>query len=140
LGSFIFKDNRDKFNKEFEEKLDGVLMAVGAFVESEAKEELENDPRRIDTGRLRNSISFATKKSHQSPRYTSHDGHDVVREEDGAKESDVDEKNVVVVGTRVEYAMHIHEGTTQLTPNRFLKNAITKNEKQILDFFKKNLR
>ena len=34
-----------------------VLESIGLFVEGEAKLELEADPRRIDTGNLRNSIT-----------------------------------------------------------------------------------
>lgn len=82
--------------------VEAALTAIGLFLEGEAKLQLENDPRRVDTGRLRNSIANA------------------VRADEGA----------VYIGTNVEYAPYVHEGTVKMAANRFLRNAIEKNEAQ----------
>lgn len=79
------------------------LEEAGQHLESEAKKELDNDPRRIDTGRLRNSIT-----------------HQLAAEEQAQ-----------YVGTNVEYAIYVHEGTRRMAPNRFLRNAFEKNTEQI---------
>lgn len=57
MSDFKFTDNSDKFINEMANKVDKALTAVGVHIEGEAKEELENSPRRIDTGTLRNSIT-----------------------------------------------------------------------------------
>lgn len=84
------------------------LESIGIHIEGEAKEELENTPRRIDTGNLRNSI---THEVHQSEK-------------------------CVVIGTNVNYAHYVHEGTVNMAPNRFLKNAVERNKDQITQFLK----
>lgn len=107
-----FEDNSDKFKTAMSAKIPAILEAVGIHVEGEAKDELENDPRRIDTGNLRNSIS-----------------HQVVETEEA-----------VYVGTNVEYGIYVHEGTVRMAPNRFIKNAVVKNEKQIREYIEKGLK
>lgn len=88
------------------------LEAVGLFVEGEAKLELEADPRRIDTGRLRNSITHVTEGDEQA----------------------------VYIGTNVEYAPYVHEGTRRMEPNRFLKNAVVNNTTQIKTYVENELK
>lgn len=88
------------------------LEEAGLFLEGEAQAELENDPRRIDTGRLRNSISHAPGGEGEYVEY---------------------------VGTNVEYAPYVHEGTRRMTANRFLKNAFEKNMDQIKEKLKQAL-
>lgn len=79
------------------------LFGLGLHLEGEAREELENDPRRVDTGRLKGSIS-----------------------------SEVDQSTLTLyVGTNTEYAGYVHDGTHRMAPNRFLKNAFVHNEDQI---------
>lgn len=84
------------------------LTEAGLHLEGEAKEELENPPRRVDTGNLRNSIA-----------------NQVAPDEDA-----------VYVGTNVEYALYVHEGTSKMAPNRFLKNAFERNAGQLKDKLK----
>lgn len=98
-----FVDNSDKVMAEFQKQAATALEAVGLHIEGEAKEELENPPRRVDTGNLKNSIS-----------------HEVVSKE-----------NAVYIGTNVEYGIYVHEGTVRMAPNRFLRNAVTRNEEQV---------
>lgn len=83
---------------EMEAKIPVALAAVGGQAAFYCAEELENSPRRVDTGRLKNSINFR-----------------------------VQEKEVQI-GTNVEYAIYVHEGTSRgMTPNRFLKNGMEMN-------------
>ena len=105
-------NHRDEVEQAMNQALERALEGVGIFVESEAKDELENDPRRIDTGNLRNSIT-----------------HDVVESEQS-----------VYVGTNVEYGIYVHEGTVRMSPNRFLKNAVERNTDQIKDYIKDALK
>ena len=79
------------------------LTEAGLHLQGQSAKELENDPRRIDTGNLRNSISFEV----------------------------VESEKACYVGTNVEYGPYVHEGTRRMAPNRFLKNAFDRNEDQI---------
>ena len=86
------------------------LTACGLHLEGEAAEELENPPRRVDTGRLKGSISSAV---------------------DG---------DTLYVGTNVEYAGYVHNGTRRMAPNSFLKNAFVHNVDQIKDYLESELK
>lgn len=84
------------------------LEAAALQAESYAKLELENDPRRIDTGNLRNSINHTVDSSEPA----------------------------AYIGTNVEYGIYVHEGTSRMKPNRFLRNAVEKNGKQLIQIIK----
>ena len=105
-------DNSDKFKSELAEKIPIILEAVGIHLEGESKDELENDPRRVDTGNLRNSISHAVDE--QEP--------------------------ALYVGTNVDYGIYVHEGTQRMAPNRFLKNAMERNEAQVREYIENKLK
>ena len=111
MANIRINDHSAEYLKDVSNALDAALEAVGIHVEGEAKEELENTPRRIDTGNLRNSITYEV----------------------------VDAERVVYVGTNVEYGIYVHEGTSKMAPNRFLKNAVDRNKEQITDYIKKSL-
>ena len=96
-------DHSDEYRRHLLEQLPAALEAIGIHIEGEAKEELENTPRRIDTGNLRNSITHEVSES----------------------------ENAVYVGTNVEYALYVHEGTSRMEANRFLTNAVDRNRDQI---------
>lgn len=59
--SFTLTDNSGLFKAAKDEDIARALEAAGIHLEGEAKDELENDPRRVDTGRLKNSISHAVQ-------------------------------------------------------------------------------
>lgn len=104
-------DNRDEVLSVLVDKIQTALEAVGLQAEGNAKLELENDPRRIDTGRLRNSITHTV------------------------------DDNTVYIGTNVEYGIYVHEGTTYpngggMRPNRFLKNALADHTNEYEDIIK----
>ena len=107
-----YTDNSDKFKAELNRKIPAILEAIGIHLEGESKDELENAPRRIDTGNLRNSVSHAVRGEEQA----------------------------VYIGSNVEYGVYVHEGTVRMSPNRFLKNAVEKNEKQIKEYIERELK
>lgn len=107
-----YTDNSEKFKAELNRKIPAILEAIGIHLEGESKDELENAPRRIDTGNLRNSVSHAVSGEEQA----------------------------VYIGSNVEYGIYVHEGTVRMSPNRFLKNAVEKNEKQIKEYIERELK
>lgn len=103
MSDVTINDHSAEYLNDVDAALDRALEAIGIHIEGEAKEELENTPRRIDTGNLRNSIANEV----------------------------VDSEKAVYVGTNVEYALYVHEGTVNMAPNRYLKNAVERNQDQI---------
>ena len=110
--NFAITDNSGAFIDAKNESVIRALEGVGLFLEGECADELENDPRRVDTGRLKGSITHAPVTGPQ-----------------------------VTVGTNVEYGIYVHEGTSRMKANPFLKNGFERNmdqvEKHIVDELKK---
>lgn len=86
------------------------MEAIGIHLEGEAADELENSPRRVDTGRLKGSITHSS-----------------------------DDRSVTV-WTNVEYAIYVHFGTRKMDANAFLKNAFEHNMDQIREYIISELR
>lgn len=86
------------------------METIGLHLEGEAADELENSPRRVDTGRLKGSITHASDDSS------------------------------VTVGTNVEYAIYVHFGTRKMDANAFLKNAFERNMDQVREYILNALR
>lgn len=74
------------------------MLRRGQRVETAAKRRISHSPRRIDTGRLRASITAQPIRKGGVP---------------GAR-----------VGTSVEYALYVHDGTRYMIPNPFLRDAL----------------
>lgn len=72
-------DNTDKFKDAMQDAVTRALEAIGIQAEGYSKLELENSPRRIDTGNLRNSITHVART----------------------------DEDAVYVGTNVEYAAFV---------------------------------
>lgn len=99
MASVKIVDNSSIFKTAKDEAVARALEAIGIQAEGNAKLELENTPRRIDTGNLRNSISYSVQSNEEA----------------------------VYIGTNVEYAPYVHDGTMKMAANRFLKNAAERN-------------
>lgn len=144
-----FTDHTDDVLNLMYDRVKKGLYAVGMHLEGEAKEELENTPRRIDTGLLRNSITFAL--SGEAPQIKSYHGDNPSRHNQveavpigrysGAAPNDPKDAQAVYIGTNVEYAPYVHEGVQQhMEPNRFLKNAVERNKDQIKKYLEQALK
>lgn len=145
---------------------DAVLVALdaaGLQGATLARMELQNTPSRIDTGLLRNSITWAVSgKAPKMGSYRASDTHtadspSVVRRGlvgkpappprsgtySGTAPDDPEGQKAVYIGTNVEYAYYVHEGTDRMAPNRFLKKALENNkaelEKIIGDVLRKSM-
>ena len=74
------------------------VTIISQYCADDCADELEKSPRRVDTGRLKNSIH-----------------------------GEVEDGDTAVVSTNVEYAIYVHEGTRKMAANRFIRNGITNN-------------
>lgn len=87
-------DNSKEILEALGEQIGVALAAIGAEAEGYAK---ENCP--VDTGRLRNSISFATSTAHENTDTPKQSGDDDMH--------GTPEEGAVYIGTNVEYAEQI---------------------------------
>ena len=80
----------------------------------------------VDTGRLRASISFITptdKGGSGQPK--------PANAQAGDELTGTAEENSVVVGSNVEYAEHVHNGTSRMAGRPFLREGIDKTKDQM---------
>lgn len=96
-----------KFNQkaidEITKTIETRLLAVGELVTNEARNYAsgKNGGPNVDTGRLRASINYQA------------------------------EKDMVKIGTNVEYAPYLEYGTSRMTPKPFLRPALDSKREQI---------
>lgn len=108
MANVKITDNTQQFKAAMDDAVNRALEAIGIQAEGYAKLELENSPRRVDTGNLRNSITHSVNN----------------------------DENAVYIGTNVEYGIYVHEGTVKMEANRFLKNAVEKNKGEYVEIAK----
>lgn len=102
------------FSKTLSELENAVYKAatiISQYCADDCADELEHSPRRVDTGRLKNSIK-----------------------------GEVEDRDTVVVGTNVEYAIYVHEGTRYMAANRFLRNGVINNMDEYKEILEKCLK
>ena len=140
----IVVDNSEAVLNELQQKMTKALTAASIQVVNYATLELDNNPRRIDTGLLKNSITYAlggegtaiqSYRGDNPSRYKN-DGVIPRGSYSGTAPADGPHERHAIVGTNVEYAIYVHEGARlpsgkMMTPNRFLKNAVQKNQEQL---------
>lgn len=121
--------------KTLNERVYDALKLMGLQVERNAKFNLETDPRRIDTGNLRNSITHAIGGESPAISHYEGDGPSKYNGEyrDGyyAGVTDKREHPCCYVGTNVEYAPEVHYGTQHMAPNYFLRDAVYGHEDEL---------
>ena len=106
--SITTKDNTKEVLSAMEKAIERGLEAIGLTAEGYAKENITN-AEAVDTGRLRNSITFAISgKSANISSYSGDNG-----EEGGTYQGTApnDENKAVYIGSAVEYASAIELGT-----------------------------
>lgn len=110
----IIADNRAKARAELPIAVQKALVAIGMRAERYAK-----DLCPVDTGRLRNSITYATQSAQGEPN-TKGGAH--AKEQDYATHG-TPEGDSVYIGTNVEYAQRIELGSSKQAPSGFLRPA-----------------
>lgn len=106
--SFEMKtNNTQQLLDELREKKEAALDAVGQAAETQAKLNLENDPRRVDTGTLRGSIGHAPA-----------------------------DEDTMCVGTDIEYAIYVELGTLKMTPSHYLKRSVQDHADEYMNVIK----
>lgn len=122
-------DNSAKFLEDFERKLFVGLEAIGIEAEGNAKEDA-NMP--VDTGRARNSITWATKAKEGEGFSYSDDKGNNFNDQIG---TGADEHSVYI-GSNVEYFPYIEEGSRTISARHVLRNAIVKHKDEYLEMLR----
>lgn len=130
-------DHTDEILDDLEAAIETGLEGIGIQAENYAALELENYPRRVDTGLLRNSITHAVSgKSAAKGSYTSDDG---TKSGSYSGAMPDDENKSVYIGTNVDYAGYVHDGTSRMAANRFLAKAASGHKAEYVDIMKQAL-
>ena len=114
-----FESHKNEIEQAVTEALERGLNEVGLVAERYAK--TYQEPH-VDTGRLRSSITYATSTEHSSGSSPSETG-------DYALLATPDE-NSVYIGTNVEYAPYIEQGTSKHPAYPFIQPAIQNHIKE----------
>ena len=154
------KDNHIKdILNALDEAVETALDAAGMQAATLSARELQNSPQRIDTGLLRNSITWAlggkpaaisSYAADRESKYSEDSVWSILQAAQhgsgsysGSAPSDEGHTQSVYIGTNVEYAIYVHEGTEgkhSMVANRFLKNGILGNADKLSEIIKKTLR
>lgn len=108
---FKLKSNRKEVLRGSEEDVERGLAAIGMRAVTYTHRPKERGGTPVDTGRLRNSIAWATAS--QSGGGT-----------DAPPGGGADDRTVVI-GTNVKYGKIVEEGTSKRKPAHMLRNALT---------------
>ena len=99
------------------------LTAIGATAETHTKENITAD-KLVDTGRLRNSITYAADDYLGIGTYTDNNK----KKYSDAKARNTPKDDEVAIGTNVEYAAYTELGTQHITAHHYLKRAVTEHK------------
>ena len=118
-----YKDYSKEVLAALEKGKRNALTAIGATAETHTKDNIKADGL-VDTGRLRNSITFATGDYSGIGTYSDNEGN---RYGD-AKARNTPKDDDVAIGTNVEYAAYTELGTQHIAAHHYLKRAVTDHQ------------
>ena len=118
-----YKDNSQRILTAMEKGKRNALTAIGATAETHTKDNITADDL-IDTGRLRNSITYATGDYSGIGTYT--DNNKKSYSDATARNTPKDDE--VGIGTNVEYAAYTELGTQHIAAHHYLKRAVTEHK------------
>ena len=108
--NFELKSNRKEVLRGSEEAIERGLAAIGMRAVTYTHRPKERGGTPVDTGRLRNSIAWAT---------ASRGGGGTDAPSGGGADD-----HAVIIGTNVEYGKFVEEGTSKRKPAHMLRNAL----------------
>ena len=118
-----YKDYSKEILAALEKGKRNALTAIGATAETHTKENITAD-KLVDTGRLRNSITYATGDYSGIGTYT--DNNKKSYSDATARNTPKDDE--VGIGTNVEYAAYTELGTQHIAAHHYLKRAVTEHQ------------
>ena len=129
-----YRDNSDLIADALEKAINNGLTAIGMTAEGHAKRKITSYPA-VDTGRLRNSITFALAggkahvKTYKAYKRAEGEKKRKTYTYVGTAPAEENEK-AVYIGTNVEYAKPVELGTSKMAARPFLKPAATEHSEE----------
>lgn len=118
------EDNSGEVLAELNRKIELTLKALGMDAEKYAKEDCP-----VNSGRLRNSITYATKKEQSPPNTNKHPRGQTDAEPPDYATHATPEKGAVYIGSNVEYAAAVEfkDSAHRVGKAHFLRDAVAKH-------------
>lgn len=127
--------NKRQHDRNFDRAAGKALRLVGGAAERYAKEMI-SDMGAVDTGFLRNSITFALDgEAPNTGEYTDDKGNQV-GEYEGEAPAEHGNQRSVYIGTNVYYAPYVEYGTVRMQARPFLSQSLQAHKKDFEDLFK----
>jgi len=127
--------HRPEFERRFEKAVEKALRLVGGQAERIAKETI-SDMEAVDTGFLRNSITFALAgDSANTPMYTDDTKGQTGEYSGEAPEDEGGKVRTVYIGTNVYYAPYVEYGTSRMAARPFLSQSISSHQRDYQELF-----
>ena len=123
MADIKFTSNVNDILSALENGKRNALTAIGATAETHTKENITAD-KLVDTGRLRNSITYATGDYSGIGTYTDNNK----KKYSDAKARNTPKDDEVAIGTNVEYAPYLELGTKKIAAHHYLKRAVTEHK------------
>ena len=123
MADIKFTSNVNDILSALEKGKHNALTAIGATAETHTKDNITADEL-VDTGRLRNSITYATGDYLGIGTYTDNNK----KSYSDAKARNTPKDDEVAIGTNVEYAPYLELGTKKIAAHHYLKRAVTEHQ------------
>lgn len=108
------EDNSEKFKQDLENKMPELLNAMGNELYKSITNFMTED-NIVDTGRLRGSISYATKYGKYNQPTIANKPEDFITENT--------EDKTVLYGSNVEYASYVETGTSKQRARNYIRTG-----------------
>ena len=128
--------NMGEHNRKFDKAVEKALRLVGGQAERYAKETI-SDMGAVDTGFLRNSITFAIDGEPANIALYQDDQEVQSGVYEGEAPKEDDKNRSVYIGTNVYYAPYVEYGTQKMAARPFLSSSIQNNADSFKELFKK---
>lgn len=129
------QSHKDDHDRKMEKAMEKALRLVGGQAERYAKE-LISDMGAVDTGFLRNSITFALDGETANAAEYSDDAEKQHGEYEGETPSERGGNRAVYIGTNVYYAPYVEYGTRKMEARPFLSQSIQEHKSDFEDLFR----
>ena len=139
MSEVVIESHVNEIVVELNNRIPVIMKAVGLEAEGNAISEI-TEMGAVDTGRLRNSITFATADEQGKPNMQP-----TKSEEGKAEPADYEmhatpEEGAVYVGTNVEYAPYIEKGRKGMKGRPFLQNAVANYQERYKEIMNDGLK
>lgn len=130
-----FHSNKSEHDRKFDKAVEKALRLVGGQAERLAKE-IISEMGAVDTGFLRNSITFALDGEQANVSEYQDDAENQQGEYHGEADENSDGTRSVMIGSNVYYAPYIEYGTRKMQARPFLATAVQSGKEQFEQLFR----